>query len=189
MTTFCPAPLNMSDTIKSSMVFKAISLVSAITTPLPAAKPSALITIGYSQLSKYAFASLQSVKVPYSAVLTPYFFIKSLEKLLLPSSCAPFLSGPKHFRPASLNLSVIPLVNGSSGPTTVNAISLFLAKTTNSSISVIFIFSHLFSMAVPPLPGATNILETLLLLAIFQANACSLPPEPTNKTFIILLHH
>ena len=51
----------------------------------------------------------------------------------------------------------MPLVNGSSGPTKVKSILFSFANSTNSFKSVILIFSHLFSSAVPPLPGATNI--------------------------------
>ena len=56
----------------------------------------------------------------------------------------------------------MPLVNGSSGPTKVKSILFSFANSTNSFKSVILIFSHLFSSAVPPLPGATNILLTFL---------------------------
>ena len=40
--------------------------------------------------------------------------------------------------------------------------------------------------AVPGLPGAINNFEYWLLFEIFQAKACSLPPEPNSKIFINL---
>ena len=42
-----------------------------------------------------------------------------------------------------------------------------------------------FSNSVPPFPGATNMSVTFGLWDIFQESACSLPPLPTIKTFII----
>jgi len=37
---------------------------------------------------------------------------------------------------------------------------------------------------VPPFPGAQKIRFTRGLWRIFQAKACSRPPEPTTRTFI-----
>ena len=47
-------------------------------------------------------------------------------------------------------------------------------------------FSHLFSVAVPALPGATKTFATFSSCAIFHANACSRPPLPKTKMFILL---
>ena len=47
ITSFEPALFKAPSNMNSFKVFKAISSSSQITTPLPAAKPSALITSGY----------------------------------------------------------------------------------------------------------------------------------------------
>ena len=39
-------------------------------------------------------------------------------------------------------------------------------------------------LLVPPFPGAMNKFLHILLLDIFQAMACSLPPDPNNRIFI-----
>ena len=63
----------------------------------------------------------------------------------------------------------------------------FLAKLDNPSISLesIEIFWMDSSISVPPFPGATKISDTKLLLEIFHASACSLPPLPTTRTFMV----
>ena len=45
-------------------------------------------------------------------------------------------------------------------------------------------FSVPFSLALPPLPGATNTFCTLGLSASFHAIACSRPPAPITRSFI-----
>ncbi len=40
--------------------------------------------------------------------------------------------------------------------------------------------------AVPAFPGATNNLSAKLLCAIFHVIACSLPPDPNTKIFIVV---
>ena len=52
------------------------------------------------------------------AVGIPYFFIRFLENILLPSIIAAFARGPKQAIPASLSLSTAPSTSGSSGATT-----------------------------------------------------------------------
>src|SRR5258706_6617881 len=51
-------------------------------------------------------------------------------------------------------------------------------------MEVICRFSSPFSVAVPPFPGATNTFCTFGLCAIFQAIACSRPPEPMTRIFM-----
>src|SRR2546426_965268 len=53
---------------------------SAITTPLPAASPSALITIGYLERSRIAYASAVVEHSEKSAVGMPFFFEELLRK-------------------------------------------------------------------------------------------------------------
>ncbi len=45
-------------------------------------------------------------------------------------------------------------------------------------------FSHLASVAVPALPGATKTFATRGSWATFQARACSRPPLPMMSTFM-----
>src|SRR5260221_6723952 len=45
-------------------------------------------------------------------------------------------------------------------------------------------FSTPASLAVPPLPGATNTFCTRGLCASFQASACSRPPAPMTSSFM-----
>src|SRR5258708_12059552 len=46
------------------------------------------------------------------------------------------------------------------------------------------VFSAPVSVAVPPLPGATNTFCTRGLCASFQASACSRPPAPMTSSFM-----
>ena len=109
------------------------------------------------------------------------FFANSL----LDSICEAFLEGPKIFRLFIINISTIPKANGVSDPTIVKSILFSLAKVASSTISVIWIFTFVAKGDVPALPGATYILRfSLFVLRIAHAIACSLPPDPTTRTFI-----
>ena len=127
-----------------------------------------------------------SVNAEYSAVGILYFLRKSFMNSLDPSSCAAPFDGPKHLNPDSSNLSVMPLTKGFSGPMIVKSIFSLMANCANPSISsaCISILMIEFSNSVPPFPGATKISFTKGLLDIFHERACSLPPDPTIKTFI-----
>ena len=78
--------LIFKDTIKRC---KASSLFSQIMTPLPAASPSALTTVGYSivfNMSLIAYHKSHKGSITCSGI--PYLIKKSLEKVFEPSSCA-----------------------------------------------------------------------------------------------------
>ena len=94
------------------------SYVSAMITPFPRARPSALITIGIFCLLTYSNALFISLNISYFAVGILYFLINSLEKALLPSIIAAALFGPKHGIPRSESKSTRPSTRGSSGATT-----------------------------------------------------------------------
>src|SRR6185295_20144506 len=51
-------------------------------------------------------------------------------------------------------------------------------------MEVMSTFSSPLSVAVPPLPGATNTFCTFGLCASFHAIACSRPPEPMTRIFM-----
>ena len=61
-------------------------MVMATTTPFPAAKPSALTTIGAPVWAIKAFASSTLWNTPYAAVGILYFFMRSLANTFEPSS-------------------------------------------------------------------------------------------------------
>ncbi|CAI8927047.1 hypothetical protein EMIT0P218_40030 [Pseudomonas sp. IT-P218] len=110
---------------------------------------------------------------------------KSLVKAFEPSSWAAPAVGPKQSRPRERNRSTTPATSGTSGPTMVRE-TFFSAKSASCSraSTSMATFSHLASMAVPALPGATNTFCTRGSWATFQARACSRPPLPMIKTFI-----
>ena len=184
ITIVLPAEPNFLSSISSSTPASATSLFSHIRTPLPSASPSALSTIGYFAVSRYSFASAADVNVSYAAVGMLYFFIRSFENALEPSSIAAFFLGPNTLKPSFSNTSTIPPTSGSSMPTTVKSMALSLANATSLSNSIAFISTHSATSAIPALPGAQYILSTLGLWLIFQHIACSRPPLPTTKTFI-----
>jgi hypothetical protein len=57
-------------------------------------------------------------------------------------------------------------------------------KSISSPVALSATFSTPVSLAVPPLPGATNTFCTRGLCASFHARACSRPPEPMTSSFI-----
>ena len=68
-----------------------------------------------------ATAAAGSVNVSLAAVGMPYFFMRFLEKTLLPSMIAAFLLGPKQGTPAASSASTQPRTSGSSGVTTAKS--------------------------------------------------------------------
>ena len=155
-----------------------------IITPFPAARPSALTTKGRFICLIQLRALFKSVKVEYSAVGILYFFMRFLEKTLLPSSSAAAWQGPNIFKPFSSNKSTIPSDNGCSGPTIVSSIEFLTAKSISESKSDTEISTHCASLVIPAFPGAQYTFCTSGLCLIFQQSACSLPPLPITKTFI-----
>ena len=76
---FCPASPNLEFSITSSIQSKASCLFSVTRTPLPAANPSALSTIGKLILLRYSFATLASLKNLASPVGILFSNINSFE--------------------------------------------------------------------------------------------------------------
>ena len=159
-------------------------------TPLPAAKPSALMTKGGSFDSSQACAFLDSLNTWCSAVGMLWRCRKSLAKDLDPSSWAALPLGPRQRNPFSVKRSTIPSTSGPSGPMTVKLIPSSWANSQSRSVSsaAIAMFSTPFSCAVPAFPGATNTVFIRSDCASFQARACSLPPLPTTSTFAIVFN-
>src|ERR1043166_4611136 len=109
--------------------------------------------------------------------------MNALAKSLELSSRAASRVGPTIASPAARNASTMPAASGASGPTTVSPIASAFAKATSSAMSVIGTWVSSDSSPVPPLPGATKTFALRGLAAIFQASACSRPPEPMTSTF------
>ena len=153
-TTRLPALPKAPSPIISSMAPNASSRVIATITPLPAARPSAFMTIGAPSALMYSLAATASVNTSYFAVGMLYFFISPLEKALEPSISAAACAGPKALIPASLKASTTPLVSGTSGPTTTSSTCFSLATLTMDSLSVMEISEiHSAKAAIPGLPG------------------------------------
>ena len=106
-TTLSPAgpkrPANMA-----CVVSTASSVVAQITTPLPAARPSAFTTSGAFCARIQAGSKSLRVKVAYAAVGMPWRFRKSFVKAFEPSRRAARRLGPKQRRPSAANASVTP---------------------------------------------------------------------------------
>ena len=184
MTILSPAEPNCLSSIRVLTPSLASSLVLQISTPFPSASPSAFKTVGYSAVSRYSSAASGVLKVSYAAVGILYFFIRSFENALEPSRIAAFFLGPNTRSPAASNASTIPPTRGSSIPTIVRSIFCSFANATSLSNSIAVIGTHSAICPIPALPGAQNILSTLLLCAHFHAIACSLPPLPTIRILI-----
>src|SRR3954471_448124 len=107
-------------------------------------------------------------------------FAKSFEDSSWAAACV----GPKMRSPALLNASTMPSARGVSGPTTVSAMVSRRANAMRAAAPETGAFSRPGSVAVPPLPGATNTFCTRGLCASFHASACSRPPEPMTRSFI-----
>src|SRR3990170_3104832 len=103
-------------------------------------------------------------------------------KILLPSMMAASLLGPKMRSPRRSNSSTMPKVRATSGPTTVRSIRFRSAKSASGRMSEALILTLSATSLIPAFPGAAQTLATFGLWAIFQASACSLPPEPITST-------
>ena len=104
-------------------------------TPFPAAKPSALITIGAPISSTYLIAALAELNRLKAAVGILCRKQNSFVKLLDPSSFAASALGPNALIPAMVSLSMRPPTNGASGPTTTKSIDSFVQNLTKLSRS------------------------------------------------------
>ena len=129
ITTAAPAapwaPPNIS-----SMAACAAWTVSATTTPLPAASPSALTTIGAPWAVTWARAEAALSKRAQAAVGAPAASQISLVKLLEASSWAAAAEGPKARIPASVSASATPAASGASGPMITKSIASSAANPT-----------------------------------------------------------
>ena len=156
MTIRRPAAPNFFWTSISPAVSSAFFCVAQTTTPLPAARPSALTTTGKpnspeARIFRACSKSSVTLKRPVGIRWRP---MNSLAKTLLPSISAAFFDGPKIFRPRRSNSSTMPMVRGISGPTTVSPIFSRSAKSASPAMSVSARGTFSATSRVPPLPGA-----------------------------------
>src|SRR3978361_680706 len=105
----------------------------------------------------------------------------ALVKFFELSSCPAALVGPNALKPATLRSSTMPAAIGASGPTTTKSTLLDLQNSITAEWSVISTATHSASRAMPALPGAHHSLVSSGDAAIFQAKACSRPPEPRRR--------
>ena len=93
--------------------------------------------------------------------------------------------GPKHGIPRRSSWAASPSASAASGPTTTRSAAISLAKATSALTSVALMsLRNSPCCAMPGLPGAMTSREARGDWAIFQARACSRPPEPTSRMFI-----
>ena len=122
-------------------------------TPLPAARPSALTTMGAPLAWMYSLAASGSSKRANSAVGIPYLAHRSFMNPLDPSSTAALALGPKALMPAASRRSTRPATRGVSGPTTTRSIARRTASATTPSRSSAATGTHSATSAIPALPG------------------------------------
>ena len=182
ITTASPASPNARAAIIASIAASAASSVSATTTPLPAARPSAFTTTGAPRRRTNARAASASSKRSHCAVGMPAASHNSLVKALLPSSWAAARDGPMQGIEAASIASVMPATSGASGPGMTRSISLSCAKAIRAGKSSTPIGTHSATGAMPGLPGAHHSLVNSGLAAIAQQSACSRPPDPITRT-------
>ena len=114
---------------------------------------------------------------------------RSLQKTLLASNSAAALLGPKIRRPSAWKASTIPAASGPSGPTTVSPTSLSWAKL-DQGRKIVGRRSARFRRRCRcrRCPGRRKRGRPAGLCEIFQARACSRPPLPMIRTFMIVQH-
>ena len=110
---------------------------SAMTTPFPAASPSALSTTGHPNSPARTMPSASSAEsqVWNRAVGTPWRAMNAFANALLDSRRAAAAVGPNSRRPSAAKRSAMPRLSGSSGPTTVKSICSRSARAGSASRS------------------------------------------------------
>ncbi|GBD87704.1 hypothetical protein BMS3Abin03_01638 [bacterium BMS3Abin03] len=122
----------------------------------------------------------------YFPVGIPALLIMCFAKVLCASISAAEELGPKTKIPTDLKAFASPSTKGCSGPITTRSTALSLQNSIADSFPDRSMFMFSAIAAVPGFPGNTNSFFRDLLSDIFHAKACSLPPDPTTTTFIIL---
>ena len=111
--------------MKSAIAASASATVAATTTPLPAARPSALTTIGAPRRRTKSRAATGVLEpLPARGRDAGGVAHRSLAKVLLPSSRAAAADGPQQAMPAGPIASARPATSGASGPGTTRSTAL-----------------------------------------------------------------
>ena len=152
------------------------------TTPLPAARPSALTTYGGPSSARAASAWSLVSQVYASAVGIPAACMMCLANDLEPSMAAARRVGPKHGMPEACSASATPATSGASGPTTTRSAPVARARPATCPLSVRSTGCWWASCAMPGLPGATCRSVTSGSADSARASACSRPPVPRRRT-------
>src|SRR5581483_9878957 len=194
MTMLAPAEPNALLTRISSMARSASDWLRLSSTPFPKARPSAFTAQYPFNDAAKALAFAASEKVPARAVGMPYFSMKFWENTFEDSNCAAFRFGPQIRKPCCWNRSTMPSARGLSGPTTVRSAFFSCANASNRGKSSAPIFTQEIgsplarrSSLMPALPGVHHICVTCRDCASFQTSACSRPPEPMTRIFMVKL--
>lgn len=165
-----------------SSASSASSLVWATTTPLPAARPSALMTMGAPFSSTKDLAASSSVNTPQAAVGTPAFCMMSLAKALLPSSCAHHWARAEA-ADARLSHGVHDAEGEGKlrpGNHEINDVSLGKRHQTGD---VAILQGDVFAfLRGPAVAGSTVDFLGFSASATFHDKACSRPPDPMMST-------
>ena len=161
------SPNNLSSSTKSperlSVLMAALrsSTDDGTTTPLPAAKPSALTTISKlccSAHSRAFSAACEPAKTSLTGDGMECFVAKLRQKALEVSNIAACAEGPKTGIEASRKASLTPAAKELSGPTTTRSMASRRHKSTTAWGSV---GSTSRRSRDPPLPGATKTSSSL----------------------------
>ena len=177
ITSARPASPSDPPTSIAAAAASAWAASSQTTTPLPAARPSALITAGPPSAARAARASVMVVAVKSAAVGTPAACMTSFANAFEPSRLAAAPPGPNTGKPAGRSASASPATSGASGPTTTRSASTARASSTMPSMSVTCTGWHAASAEMPGLPGAACSSVTDGERASAAASACSRPPD------------
>jgi hypothetical protein len=183
-TTVEPASPNAPSSSERSIARTASPRSSVMTTPLPAARPSAFTTYGGPNASSASTASstVRAERFPPAGI--PWRSQRSLAQPFEPSRRAAAAEGPNTARPRWDNSSARPATSGPSGPTTVRSTSSRSARATRPWRSSAATGTQVACCAMPGFPGAASSSDTEGSRARRHARACSRPPDPTTRTLV-----
>ena len=181
MTTSAPPPGIRPRPYQSARTARASPTSGVMTTPLPAARPSAFTTIGPFHSSSAPFAASSECTTTARAVGMPWRSMNRFAKILLDSRRPAERLGPKTAMPASRKRSPTPAAIAVSGPSTTRSICSASTRSANVLPSVAAISQFSPREAVPALPGAAKIAPQDGDCARRQESASSRAPLPTTR--------
>ena len=159
------------------MAFSASAALCAITTPLPAASPSAFSTTGKPKSRSASRACSAVSAVVYRAVGMAAWSITAFAKALLLSICAAARVGPIDGEPGSPQF-----IHNARYQRRFRAHQRQIRANLFGNCQIPGVGEGGCRAAMPGLPGAAKIC-TSGSCASFQQSACSRPPEPITRIF------